>query len=259
MGLQITPRGRGNVNKVKNRKDVVELTLIDTDNTGRHTHIHTQRDACIYATALKVCAQCLVHTHTHGYTHARTEGIPVRDAAAITQCNPWIKCLRWIRSSIKMWLHLDWVNNHHEDTCNSVPSMWSPQSPPVLTDFRYSEDELSVLLTFVSFPSVWSVMQWRQGDDSGEGVVPGQCQHMRPKSAEAPRLPKPPATTSNTPRIETSWNVIHMVLISSLAPFLSEFFRPVWRTWIGRLVVWLAELLIQRLVEWHGPLVAGWS
>lgn len=78
MGLHITPRGRGNVNKVKNRKDVVELTLIDTDNTGRHTH------RCMHlCNRTQVCAQCLVHTRTHEYTHARTEGIPVRDAAAV--------------------------------------------------------------------------------------------------------------------------------------------------------------------------------
>lgn len=67
-------------------------------------------------------------------------------------------------------------------------------------------------------------------------VVPGQSQHMRPKSAEAPRLPKPPATTSNTPRIEPSWNVIHLVLIlssslavSSLSCVLIYFFRPALR------------------------------
>lgn len=146
-------------------------------------------------------------------------------------------------ASIKMWWHLDGVTR---TLINTLILMRTPATLRPPSDQLRGVSNISTLLRWIMYlvniwmcpfsQWDWSVMQWWQGDDSDKGVVPGQCQHMRPKSAEAPRLPKPPATTSNTPRIETRWNVIHMVLISSLSPlspFFSDFFCPMSRTWIG--------------------------
>lgn len=206
---------------------VVELTLIDGDDADRQTHT----DVCMHATTLKF-----------------VQGIPIQ----VMQWQSWVQSLDKMSqvdqvASIKMWWHLVISHISNTDKHTQTPATQSPPSDQLKA--LSSNNRLMTMKTMKYHTNichlsvsqwVWPVMKRWQGDDSDKVVVLGQCQHMRAKSSAAPRLPIPPATTSNTPKIETRMEC------HSYGP---NFFLP------SCLVGWLVD---PKICWMTGSSFAGW-
>lgn len=75
--------------KLKTGKTVVELALIDTDNTGIGRHTHRYMHPCNHTTS---CTHIHIDTHMHKQRES-----PSESCGSNPQCNPWIKRFRWIK------------------------------------------------------------------------------------------------------------------------------------------------------------------